>query len=392
MTGRASTGDARAREEKRALIALSLVPGVASGRVRQLVRSFGTAERVLTQPVDRLSRVPGIGPQTASAIASFRAEAPSAVEDQVRRAVRIGAKMITADDPRFPFLLGKIYDPPAFVWMRGRLPPTSNPEQSISIVGTRKPTEYGRRTARLLASRLATLGFTIVSGLAYGIDACAHRGALEAGGRTIAVLGSGLDRVYPPKHTRLARAVIERGATISEFAMGAKPDAGNFPRRNRVISGLSLGTIVVEAYDEGGALITARLALEQNREVFAVPGPITSKASTGTNRLIQCGYAKLVQSVDDVLEEIAPEMSGGVKAAGSGKLFDEMLDLSELAPEERALCRVLDTEARHIDRVCVDAGLDPSTALAHLLTLEFKGVVRQMAGMQFYLAKPINDA
>lgn len=367
--------------EKRALIALSLVPGVGSGRVRQLVKAIGSAEGVLSARIARLAAVPGIGPRTASAVVHFRDE--RAVDDQIRRAVRARAKMITADDPRFPYLLREIYDPPAFIWVRGRLPPSEERERAISIVGTRRPTEYGRRTAYTLASELAAMGFTIVSGLAYGIDACAHRGALEAGGRTVAVLGSGLDQIYPAQHTRLARELAGRGAIISEFSMGTMPDAGNFPRRNRVVSGLSLGTLVVEAFEEGGALITARLALEQNREVFAVPGPVTSKASAGSNRLIQRGYAKLVLTVDDILEEISAELPAPSPHPNPG------IQLAALAPEERALCRALDTQARHIDRVCAEAHLDPSTALAHLLTLEFKGLVRQMAGMQFYLTRPV---
>ncbi len=385
MSPRSSTRSRRVLNEKRALIALSLVPGVGSGRVRQLVRAMGSAEEVLAAPVGRLARVPGIGPQTAAAIAAVAGEA--AVDDQVRRAVRADAKMVTADDARYPCLLREIYDPPAFLWVRGLLARRGDRENALSIVGTRKPTEYGRRIAHSLARELAAMGFTIVSGLAYGIDACAHRGALEAGGRTIAVLGSGLDRIYPSEHTRLARGITERGAIISEFSMGARPEAGNFPRRNRVVSGLSVGTIVVEAYEEGGALITARMAVEQNREVFAVPGPMTSKASAGTNRLIQRGYAKLIQSVDDVLEELEGDVS-----QVSERRDAATIDWAKLVPEERALCLALDAEARHIDRVCAEAGLDPSTALAHLLSLEFKGMVGQLAGMQFFLTRPVDPA
>lgn len=367
--------------EKRALIALSLVPGVGAGRVRQLVTRLGSAQRVLAASVDALARVPGIGPQTATAIA--KCEAGAAVDDQIRRAVRTRSKMVLSEDDRYPYLLKNIYDPPAFLWVRGHLPVTDGPELAISIVGTRRPTAYGKRIAHELARELAAIGFTIVSGLAYGIDACAHRGALEAGGRTIGVLGSGVDRIYPTQHSRLAHRILEQGALVSEFSMGASPEAGNFPRRNRIVSGLSLGSLIVEAFDEGGALITARLALEQNREVFAVPGPVTSKASSGAHRLIQDGYAKLVQGVDDILDELDVNLP-------SNRIRNETtIDLTQLAPEEQALCRAMDTEARHIDQICSESGLDPSTALAHLLSLEFKGLVRQLAGMQFFLSRPI---
>lgn len=368
----------REMREKRALIALSLVPGVGSGRVRRLVIKFERAELALAAPEQALARTEGIGAQTAAAIAAFDGEAD--VEDQVRRAIQTGAKMVTSWDDRFPSILTEIYDPPAFLWVKGTLQAN---EPAISIVGTRRPTDYGRRIAHALALELACMGFTIVSGLAYGIDAAAHKGALDAGGRTIAVLGSGIDRIYPTRNAKLARDIIERGAVVSEFPMGSKPDAGNFPRRNRLVSGFSRGTLVVEAFRDGGALITARLALEQNREVFAIPGPITSKASEGTNRLIQQGQAKLVQSVDDILDELDFDRVSGAEARAP------VLELADLSPEERALCQALGSETVHIDRLCTVAGLDPSAALVHLLNLEFKGIVRQLAGKQFFLAQSI---
>lgn len=368
----------RAVREKRALIALSLVPGVGSGRIRQLIQEFGSAEEVLAASEKRLAATPGIGRQVATAIARFDADAE--VDEQVRRAMQTGARLISEQDARFPRLLKEIFDPPAYLWVLGTLEPE---EPSISIVGTRRPTDYGRRIAHDLAYELASLGFCIVSGMAYGIDAWAHRGALEAGGRTIAVLGSGLDRIYPSRHVTLARDIAEGGAVVSEFAMGSPPDAGNFPRRNRLVSGFSAGTLVVEAYEEGGALITARLALEQNREVFAVPGSIHSKASAGANRLIQQGHAKLVQSVDDILDELDFERPGDSAASLPA------LDLADLSAEERALCRALGAETLHIDRLCAASGLEPSAALVHLLNLEFKGIVRQLAGKQFFLARPV---
>lgn len=369
---------ARGVREKRALIALSLVPGVGSARVRRLVMKFERAELALAAPERALASIAGIGAQTAAAIARFDGEAE--VDEQVRRAIQTEARMVTSWDNNFPTILQEIYDPPAFFWVKGTL---RAEEQAISIVGTRRPSDYGRRTAHTLARELAAIGFTIVSGLAYGIDAAAHKGALEAGGRTIAVLGSGIDRIYPARNASLARDIIERGAVVSEFPMGTKPDAGNFPRRNRLVSGLSRGTLVVEAFQDGGALITARLALEQNREVFAIPGSIMSKSSEGTNRLIQQGQAKLVQNIDDILDELDFEGPSGAAVK------TPTLSLADLTPEERALCGALGTDTLHIDRLCVASGLDPSEALVHLLNLEFKGVVRQLAGKQFFLARPL---
>ncbi len=366
----------RAIREKRALIALSLVPGVGSGRVRRLVMKFERAELALAAPEQVLARTDGIGAQTAAAIARFDGEAE--VDAQVQRAIQTGARMITSWDTCFPTILTEIFDPPAFLWVKGTL---QAEEQAISIVGTRRPSAYGRRIAHALALELASIGFTIVSGLAYGIDACAHQGALAAGGRTIAVLGSGIDWIYPARHAGLARDIAEHGAVVSEFPMGTKPEAGNFPRRNRLVSGLSRGTLIVEAYQDGGALITARLALEQNREVFAIPGSIACKSNAGTNRLIQQGQAKLVQGIDDILDELEFERTSGVNTP--------TLKLADLAPEERVLCRVLGNDTLHIDRLCAVSGLDPSSALVHLLNLEFKGIVRQLAGKQFFLARPI---
>ncbi|MEX0600836.1 MAG: DNA-processing protein DprA [Rhodothermales bacterium] len=377
-TRRPAAGD---RDEERALIALSLVPGVGIGRIRLLLAAFGSARAVLSTPRSVLSGVPGIGSRTAERIARF--DDLSTVDRQFERARRVGAEFISMWDDRYPYLLRKIYDPPPFIWVRGRMPVADGAERALAIVGTRRASAYGRRTTHDISHILVRLGFTIVSGLAYGIDVASHAAALEAGGRTIAVLGSGVDRVYPARHRRLTEDIVHRGAVISEFPMGAKPEAQNFPRRNRVVSGLCLGTIVVEAREDGGALITARLALQQNREVFAVPGPIHSPASAGTNRLIQGGEAKLVQTVEDILDEL------GMRADAED-LSLPTIDVASLSPEEQALCKVLSPEPMHIDALCGAAGLEPAVALVHLLNLEFKGVVHQQAGKHFYLSASIN--
>lgn len=375
--GPSRPGTPRSRAEQRALITLSLVPGVGTGRIRSLVSAFGSALESLHASPASLAAVPGIGMGTARRIGSFEDEA--AVDRQIAQAERVGAEMITLWDDRYPFLLRQIYDPPAFLWSRGRMPAADQPERAVAVVGTRRATAYGRRAAHDLAYSLARLGFTIVSGLAYGIDAEAHAAALEAGGRTVAVLGSGVDRIYPARHRRMAGEILASGAILSEYPLGAKPEAPNFPRRNRVISGLSLGTLIVEAYEEGGALITARLALEQNREVFAVPGSIYSGSSAGANRLIQRSEAKLVHSVEDLLEEL------GI-SADPAVTNERPPNPESLTPEERSLLEALTSEPTHIDALCAAAGLDPATALVHLLSLEFRGVVRQLAGKQFYLA------
>ena len=359
--------------EGRALIGLSLVPGVGPGRIRAVLARFRSAARALKASPRALAEVPGIGPQTAQAIATF--DGRRAVEEQLRRAERVGAWLLPLWDRRFPRLLQQIYDPPAFLWVRGELSPED--ERAVAIVGTRRATEYGRGVAHDLAQALAERGLAVVSGLAYGIDGAAHRGALAApSGRTLAVLGSGVDRIYPARHVKLAEAVEGRGAVLSEYPMGAEPDAPNFPRRNRVVSGLALGTLVVEAFEKGGALITARLALEQNREVFAIPSPVQSRAGAGANRLIQRGHAKLVLGADDVLDELGLATSEAASSAPAPP--------PDLGPIERKLYDALGSEPIHIDALCAATGLDASTALVYLLSLEFKGLVRQMAGKQFF--------
>lgn len=355
------------------MIALSLAPGVGPTRVRALLAAFGSARAVLRAKASALKRVEGVGEETARSVVGFDGSAE--VERQRALAKRCEAALIAPWSPAFPVLLNQLYDPPAFLWMRGTL--TAADARAVAIVGTRRASDYGRRVARDFAAGLARRGLTVVSGLAYGIDAEAHRGALAAGGRTIAVLGSGVGRIYPSKHIALARAIVEQGAVLSEYGIDAEPDAPNFPRRNRLISGLTFGTIIVEAFEDGGALITARTALEQNREVFAIPGPIGSAPSRGTHRLIQAGAAKLVTCVEDVLEELPLALQTATEPP------QEAVPLPRMKRQEAALYEVLGADPLHIDTVCERAGLEVSTALVHLLGLEMKGVVVQMAGKQF---------
>ncbi len=371
----------RQASDQRALIGLSLVSGVGPQRLRALLAAFETPTAIFRASRSTLTQVDGVGDQTAEAILTFDDRA--AVRWEMKRADDLDASLVSPWDARFPDRLREIYDPPAFLWMRGTLPEDDRP--MVTVVGTRRCTDYGRTQAHHFGAELARRGFTVVSGLAYGIDAAAHKGALDAGGRTIAVLGSGVGRVYPKKHTALAERITEHGAVLSEYGLDAEPDAPHFPERNRILSGLALGTLVVESYAEGGALITARLALEQNREVFAVPGAITKDSSRGTNRLIQNGHAKLVMEIDDLLEELPavvvedPDtVDAETISSGAGGNPTE-----ELSGEAERLYDALSETPVHIDALCEETGLSPSEALPTLLELEFQGWVRQLAGKQF---------
>lgn len=360
--------------EQHNLIALSLVNGVGANRIRTLLAHFGSITEVMQASVRALQKVEGIGAVTAEAIANTKVE--EAVTEQWKRAEKFDANLIPLWSSEFPRLLREIYDPPALLWMRGNL--TEADEKAVAIVGTRRATDYGKRVAYQFAQDLARQGFTIVSGLAYGIDTAAHQGALDAGGRTIAILGSGVDVIYPAKNTALAHRIIESGALISEMPMGSQPDAPNFPKRNRIISGLSQGVLVAEAFAKGGALITAHIAIEQNREVFAIPSSIFMQTGAGCNELIKKGLAKLVTNVEDLLEEFGIFENSMQETAS---IPQETLNLGSM---EQRLYDVLEKEAQHIDQICAKANVDPSTALVYLLSLEFKNAIRQMAGKMFY--------
>lgn len=347
------------------------MPGIGAGRIRAVVEALGSASAAFELEDHRLRQIAGIGAGTVRAIRSF--DRFEEVTSQLRKAERVGARLVSLTNSSYPKLLREIYDPPAFLWVRGTLAETDR--AAIAVVGTRRPTEYGRRAAQYFATELARCGVTIVSGLAHGIDAVAHRAALESRGRTIAVLGSGVDRIYPGSHHRLTKEIIQSGAVISEQAMGAEPDAPNFPRRNRIISGLALGTLVIEAFDTGGALITAHLALEQNREVFAVPHTIENAAGVGVNRLIRDSGAKLVQDVGDILEEVG--LSGRDIAERT------TAELERLTPAEQQIYNLIGSEPIHVDTLCRRLDMDPSIMLVHLLGLEFKQYVRQLPGKLF---------
>ena len=286
--------------DRERLILLNLVPDVGSLPLRKLLDHFGECARVWKARPEDLQRVHGIGPVLARRIAAACRD-ETLLEQELTLVRRAGVTLVTLEDAEYPKRLREIYDPPPVLYVRGAV--SSLNDVAVAVVGSRRASRDGVKTAERLSYDLAACGITVISGLARGIDGAAHRGALKAQGRTLAVLGCGLARVYPPEHARLAGEIAERGAVISEYPMRTAPLAQNFPRRNRLISGLSLGVVIVEAAQKSGALITADCALEQGREVFAVPGPITRVTSEGTHALLKQG-ARLVTSVEDILEEL----------------------------------------------------------------------------------------
>ena len=290
---------------------------------------------------------------------------------------------IALGDERYPELLRAIYDPPAVLYCDGSVEPGDR--QAVAIVGSRQATPYGLRITETLAGELSALGFTILSGFARGIDAAAHRAALAAGGRTIAVLGCGLDVDYPPGHASLHAEIAGSGAVLTEFAPGTPPRATNFPRRNRIISGLALGVVVVEAAEDSGSLITARLALEQGREVFAVPGPIDVPTSQGPHGLLKQG-ATLVETVDDIVEELLPQLDRPLQTLKTEPIA-ALPEHVELSPSERTVLEVMSREPLHLDDLTERSRLTTPAVAGILLGLELKALVKQLPGQRYCLAR-----
>lgn len=355
-------------------VALNRVKGIGPARFKLLVDAFGTAEAAWAASPAAWQEA-GLDARTAASFDQQRRRIVPEAELERLRKLRVGA--VRLPDADYPRLLREIPLPPPVLYVRGQL--KSADELAVAIVGTRRATVYGRQATERFASELAAQGVTIVSGLARGIDTHAHAAALDAGGRTIAVLGCGPDLVYPPENAKLAARIVEQGAIVTEFAPGTQPDAGNFPARNRLISGLSLGVLVTECPDDSGALITARFAGEHGRDVFAVPGNITSRASAGANRLIQDG-AKLVLDAGDILGEL------------NLHLAPQQMELRELLPEneaEAALLALLDAagEPRHIDDLCRASGLPVAAVSGTLVMMELKGLARLVGPMTYARAR-----
>ena len=351
---------------------LSLMSGVGPRLRKKLLAHFGSAERVLSAAASELREVPGIGQKLCRTIITTRSEIDAAAE--LEYCSRNQIAILVEAQPGYPERLLEIPDPPGVLFVRGGLTPADG--LAVAIVGTRHATQYGLAQAERLAAGLSRAGYTIVSGLARGIDAAAHRGAIKAGGRTIAVLGSGVMNIYPPEHVSLADEVARHGAVISENPPLSPPLSGAFPQRNRIITGLSLGVIVVEAQERSGALISARHATEQGREVFAVPGRVDSRTSRGCHRLIRDG-AKLVESVDDVLEEFGPLAAPTPRDDGREVRHPVELQLNEL---EQAVLAAVGDEPTSIDTMAVETGLPVQNVLATISVLEMRRLLRRVGG------------
>jgi DNA processing protein len=353
-------------------LALNSVRLIGPVRVRRLLDALGSVEAILSSPASRLASVEGVGPEAARAITEWEQHWDLARE--VAEISRLGLKVVDQEDPAYPALLKEIYDPPLVLYYRGDL--SACARRSIAVVGSRHTSHYGQEMAKKLSYQIAYAGLTVTSGLARGIDTYAHQGALAAKGRTVAVLGCSLDRIYPPENQALAEMIAaQNGALLSEFSLGTPPDRQTFPMRNRIVSGLSTGLVVVEAGETSGALITARMALDQGRSVFAVPGRIDQTHAKGCHRLIKDG-AKLVEGVEDILGEFDLLLPPG---PGEGKRpWPE-----DLTPAERKILEAMDLEEHSLDELIQKSGLPSAVVTPTLLRLEMRKLVRQLPGKYF---------
>ena len=352
-------------------IGFSHISGIGRVKLSLLQSYFGDLEKAWHASADTLKSA-GLDARATETLLAMRATI--SLDAEVAKLEQYNVKAISPDDPQYPPRLREIYDYPPLLYVRGTLIPED--ECALGVVGTRRPSLYGKQVAEEITTELARNGITIVSGLAAGVDSIAHHAALHAGGRTIAVAGCGLDIVYPSNHVALARQIMEHGALVSEFPLGTRPKAEHFPQRNRIISGMSLGVIVVEAGERSGALLTANRAVDQNREVFAVPGSIYSPNSKGTNRLLQEG-AKLVCNCADILEEL------------NLNIVARQLHLTEpvtATDTEAQLLGHLSKEAIHVDDLCRSSGLPAATVAGTLAMLELKGLVKPLGSMNYVLA------
>jgi DNA processing protein len=353
------------------------IDGIGIGRIKNLLAKFRSTEKVLSAPIKELVDVEGLSVNLAQKIqrvADHRDEIENLVNNELEKLFKINGHLITLWDDEYPAILRKIYDPPVLLYARGKF--QNSDEYSIAVVGTRQPTNYGKIQTEKIVTDLANQKITIVSGMARGIDSIAHKTALKSGSRTIAVLGSGLNVIYPPENKKLYDEISDSGVVITEYSIDTKPDAVNFPKRNRIISGLSLGCVIVETGITGGAMQTASLALDQGREVFAVPGNLGVRQSEGTNLLIQKGEAELIRSAEDIFVELELKLKPVI-----GKNIPKP-DVELNLFEEQILTH-LNNEPLQIDVLASIAKLSTSDCLVHLLSLEFKGVVKQLPGKVF---------
>jgi len=366
-------------EEKLSVIALNSLPYMHPVMYHELVKRFGSARRVFSAAPEELRGVKDVGAAMAELIKT--SDPGKLAEDEIALAEKLEADIFLLGQEGYPRPLEKIFAPPPALYVMGQW--RQEDEMSIAVVGTRGPTAYGRHMAQKLSGDLAKAGFCVVSGFAMGIDVAAHRATLEAGGRTVAALGCGLNINYPADHYSLKKKIAQNGAVISQFGLTAPPGKTTFPIRNRVVAGLTLGTLVVEAPLESGALITAYAALDEGKEVFATPGQVNSKKSEGANRLIQKGYAKLCMGIDDIIDDLPDHARGWAKNRQLAMdLGEEKVNL-ELDEEERMVATALEDGQKHIDEVAIICGLPLGKVSAILLSLEIKGLARQSAGKMF---------
>ena len=358
---------------REAYIALNMIDGVGPVRVRALLQHLGRPEAILSASERELVSVDGVGEELARNIAGWRERVD--LDAELRRIEQERIRVVTCEDADYPKNLREIYDPPLVLYVRGTM--SNRDVVSVAVVGSRRTTLYGQEMARKLAYQLARVGVTVVSGLARGIDTCAHRGALQAKGRTVAVLGCGIDIVYPAENRALYEQISETGAVVTEFPFGRTPDRQSFPIRNRIVSGWSLGVVVVEANLRSGALITAQQAAEQGRQVFAVPGRADSVLSRGANKLIKDG-AKLTEDVEDILGEFEYLIRPQPSAAS-----DETVPAVKLSELEAKIMGAIGPEETAIDDIIRASGLTSATVSATLMALEMKRLVRQLPGKIF---------
>ena len=377
------------REELKYWLALKSIEGIGPEFIQALLLRFSPLSAVFEASRAAVESIPGIKKKTAAAILSFKEW--DKISRQLDALEKAGIQVITFCDDLYPARLRNICGSPPFLYVLGSL---QKEDINLAIVGSRQASTYGRYTTERFSRELAQKGVTIVSGMARGIDTCSHRGALSAGGRTIAVLGSGPDVVYPPENKKLFSAICQNGAVISEYPPGTEPLPYHFPARNRIISGMSYGVLVVEAGEKSGSLITARLALEQGREVFAIPGSIDSPASRGTNSLIKQG-AKLIENVDDIIEDIVPQLepkaSGQIKAASfppsafAAKQLNASFDGPNAAQKD--IAEIIAQGKAHADDIISAVGLPAQEVLSKLMTLELQGIIARQPGNYYSLKK-----
>ncbi len=356
-------------------LALARVKGLGCASFKRLVDHFGDPTRAFSTAEEELAHIPELDQTAIEGLLSFSEW--DEVRKEISRAFEVGVKILPFNHPNYPSRLRMIFDPPPFLYVKGEIRPED--ERAVAVVGSRSASDYGMRITRDLCQGLAARGFTLVSGMARGIDGQAHEAALEAGGRTVAVMGSGVDVVYPPEHQALYQKICQAGAVVSESPMGTPPFSFNFPSRNRLISGFSLGVVVVEATEKSGSLITAGLAVEQGREVFAVPGEAGASRSRGTHKLIRQG-AKLVETVEDIVEEIAPQL---LARAGTAEHKSPVTLPPNMELEARKVFEILLGRSVQIDEVIQTSGLSPAKVSEVLLDLEIRGLLKQLPGKKF---------